>query len=125
MPAGEELRAENVKKRGNETRPQVAGRGFPGFRIGAQYPADRWQASNEAGGECAADGREGAIEAAGDGLHASGGSKCDQSNSQGVLDQVLAFFAMNEVLNLETKNEKHSVYFSPLFLVEQFLNGQK
>src|SRR5258707_5442062 len=50
----------------------------------------------DVGGENGSNCRERIVEAAGKELHASNCTECDQSHDQGILDEVLAFFAFNK-----------------------------
>lgn len=56
--------------------------------------------------ELRADIAEGGIQALGQRTHASGGAERDQSNDKGVLDQVLAFVAAQQILKLQVPLEK-------------------
>src|SRR5271170_4774540 len=66
--------------------------------------------------ELGADVGESRVDVVGKGSHASDGCKTDQSNDQGILDQVLTFFARDQALNLGRQLVNHFLHF-------EFLSG--
>jgi hypothetical protein len=71
----------------------------------------------KAAGERGADGGEGGVQARTQGLQSSGCAESHESDDQGILDEVLTFFADHQGLHLD-KQLKHEVVhfysFSPL-----------
>jgi len=61
--------------------------------------------------ESGADALEGRVEAGGQSLHAGGGAEGDQSNDQGVFNEILTLFAAGQVLELHIQLEEHGVHF--------------
>jgi len=57
----------------------------------------------DVGCEGDADGIESVVDATGKCLHASGSTEGDQGNDQSILDQILTFFAVHQVLELHIK----------------------
>jgi len=68
------------------------------------------QELGDVGGEGGADLAERAVDAASKAGHASGCAESDQSNDQGVLDQILAFFAVLQVLEFDVDLKKDAVH---------------
>jgi hypothetical protein len=59
--------------------------------------------SGYAAAQGAADTDEGTVESGCQGLHAGGGSESNQSNNEGIFDQVPTFVAAGQILELEVK----------------------
>ena len=49
------------------------------------------------------------VEAAGQSLHARSGAESDQGNNECILDQVLTFFAIHQVLKFHVQLDKHRI----------------
>lgn len=54
------------------------------------------------------------VEAAGQSLHARSGAESDQGNNQSILDQILTFLAVHQVLALQVHLQKHGIHVDPL-----------
>jgi hypothetical protein len=69
----------------------------------------------DVGAERGADVAESEVEAGGQSLHAGSGAKGDQSDDQGVFNEILTLFAAGQILELHIQLEKHGVHcvFSP------------
>jgi len=65
--------------------------------------------------EGCADALEREVEAASQGLHAGSCAKRDQSNDQGVFNQILTLFTAGQILELNVQLQKHGIHcvFSP------------
>lgn len=64
----------------------------------------------DAGPEPGADRVERAVNAACEGAHAGGCTEGDESNNESILDQILAFFTILEVLELDVELEKQVIH---------------
>jgi len=63
------------------------------------------------GAQGGADALEREVEAASERLHARGGAERDQSNDQGVFNQILTLFTAGQILELNVQLQKHGVHF--------------
>jgi hypothetical protein len=64
-----------------------------------------------AGNKQAADAQELIVDGASQTLHAGNCGKRDQGNDQGIFNQILAFFAARQVLELHVHLEKQIIHF--------------
>jgi hypothetical protein len=86
---------------------------LPGKGDGANCPASAL-AENERSLDAVGDGGELSADGCAKNLHRGCGGKGDQSSNQGVLNQILAFFTVHQILELHIHFEKHGVHrFSP------------
>jgi hypothetical protein len=63
----------------------------------------------DVGAEGAADSLECLVEAGGQSVHAGGGAECDQSNDQGIFNQILTLFTAGQILELDIELQKDPV----------------
>jgi len=68
------------------------------------------QELGDAVAERGADGAECAVNAASESLHAGGGAKGDQGHDQSILDQILTFLAVDQILELHIHLDEQVVH---------------
>ena len=65
----------------------------------------------DGGAERGADVTERGVDGAGQLAHASGGTESDQSDDQGIFDQILTFFTSGQILELNKELEEQGIHF--------------
>ena len=68
------------------------------------------QDGRDAGRQRLADGVERLVDAASEGAHAGGCAESDEGDDQSIFNQILTFFAVNQVLELDVEIEKQVIH---------------